>query len=293
VTIDARMRPFARAHFDFLSQILGPTTPDRIAPMPENLITGEINLARQRLFWGVFDVVPPITLVEGRPVPVGRLRDLIIGYLGTKGELGPLAQLNAWLGSLGRGADAIGRQLGLFRRQRGDWVVFSFQPGVLNHVMPRLTLAPADRPAGMRLDVGDIWNAQMTPLVNKLSYTRTRETSLSNLRLLHQLDQQLRVPPAACRDAAEFLLGATLYCPLDGDYVLRQGPGRTKHWTSTALETLPGTPVRASAPSDYQAPPLRWFRGLDVDALMNYETLAAHAEVIMQRSAKLDVDTER
>ena len=59
-------------------------------------------------------------------------------------------------------------------------------------------------------------NARITPALNDLGYARTRETSLGNLRLLHALDQQLHVPPAACREAAEFLLDAKLICPLGG-----------------------------------------------------------------------------
>jgi hypothetical protein len=49
------------------------------------------------------------------------------------------------------------------------------------------------------------------------------------------------------------------------------------HWTSTALEGTrrPGL-LRAQAPEGYLAPPLNWFRGLDLDAALTDNSLAAH-----------------
>ena len=88
----------------------------------------------------------------------------------------------------------------------------------------------------MRLRVDDVSHARITPALNDLLYARTRETSLGNLRFLHALDQQLHVPPAACKEAAEFLLDAKLICPLGGQYVLRGENGEPPHWTSTALD---------------------------------------------------------
>jgi len=307
VTIDAQARPFSASHYDMLGQLLGPPVPDRVAPMPGDIAAGEVMLANQRLFGGARDVIPPVMPVGGRLMPYGRLRDFVVGYLGTKGPLGPLASLNAWIAPAEALGERIGRQLGLWRRQRGDWTVFSFQPEVLMDVMPRLTLVPAERPAQFRLNVGDIWRAQITPLVNQLSYSRTRETSLSNLRLLHQVQQQLHVPPDSSLKAAEFLLGAELYCPLGGDYVLRQGPGGREQWTSTALEgqrdASPDVrrgpaprgrqPAARTAAQPYQAPPLRWFRGLKADAIMNRDQLGVHAELLMESSAELGLETGR
>jgi hypothetical protein len=130
-------------------------------------------------------------------------------------------------------------------------------------------------------------NARITPMLNDLAYARTRETSLGNLRLLHALDQQLHVPPAACREAAEFLLGAKLICPLGGKYVLSNSPDEPPHWTSTMLgRAEPGGFLKVHAPQGYQAPPLSWFRGLDLEATMTEKTISAHADIIMQMPAK-------
>jgi hypothetical protein len=152
----------------------------------------------------------------------------------------------------------------------------------LARVTPQLQYVEAERPSQLWLRVADPTRAQMSGFLNAWAYKRTRETSVGNLRLLHALDQQLRVPPADCREAAEFLLDAKLVCPLDGDYVLRETRGG-KRWTSTALE---GTESRRLLPSrppaGYVAPPLTWLRGLTLDAQMTEDVLSLHADVVMQ-----------
>ncbi len=139
----------------------------------------------------------------------------------------------------------------------------------------------------MRLRVDDVSHAAITPTLNDLGYARTRETSLSNIRLLHALDQQLHVPPTAAKDAAEFLLDAKMVCPLGGQYVLRQPSGGVPQWTSTALVPVESAGVvRVRAPQGYLSPPLNWFRGLVLDATMTPKSISAHGVVIMQNPPK-------
>ena len=177
--------------------------------------------------------------------------------------------------------------MGGWRRQYERFTVFSFQRDVLETVVPQLRFEKAARPAQVRLKVGDMSNARITPTINDLGYARTRETSLGNLRLLHALNQQLHIAPAACRDTAERLLDAKMICPLGGKYVLREADDGPARWTSTAVQPLPsGGILKIHAPKGYLSPPLNWFRGLDLDATMTEKTVSAHAEVIMQTPAK-------
>ncbi len=281
VSIDARMKPFANEHYQLLSQLVGAPDTSRLAAIPGNVLAGEVQLKRQRLFWGVRDAGPPVATVAGQVLPFGRLRDTVVGYLGTMGELGPLARLHARLGPPGSRGEAVSQALGLWRRQRGPFTVFSFQPEVLDHVMPQLRIVESEHPAQLRLEVADLHAPRMTDFVNKLLYSRTRETSLSNLRLFHQLEQQLHVPPGSCLEAAEFLLGAQVYCPLGGEYELTERDG-AERWTSTALRAgRRGGPLLAEPPPGYTAPPLRWLRGLELHAEMHPHVLRAHAEVLM------------
>jgi hypothetical protein len=272
-----------------LRQWLGPADQARLAPIPGDMAAVDLVLANQRIFGGIRDVVPPNRGGVTSWFPLGRLRDIVVGYIGTSGELGPLAFLNLGIPPESDPDGYARSPLNGWRRQYGGFTVFSFQREVLDQIAPQLRLEQAQRPAQVRLRVADLSNAQITPVVNDLAYARTRETSLGNLRLLHALNQQLHVPPPACREVAESLLDAKLICPLGGTYVLQPGP--PAHWTSSALAGAPpggtsGGLLPGHAPPGYQAAPLRWFRGLDLEATMTERTLSAHAEVIMQMPPK-------
>ena len=288
VTIDAKAKPFASEHFQSLRRVVGAADTMRLAPVPGNVVAGEVQLQKQLLFWGIRDVGPPPSSVAGNLVSLGWLRNFVVGYLGTAGELGPLAQLHMQLGPPGSAGEAISQRLGLWRRQLGPFTVFSFQPQVLDEVLPQLHFVEAEYPAQLRLEVADLHAPHMTGFVNNLIYKRTREASLSNLRLFHQLQQQLHVPPASCVEAAEFLLGAQVYCPLGGEYKLVDQSG-TERWTSTELATRPlmESPLRIQAPPGYVAPPLQWLRGLQLQAQMHPTIVEAHAEVFMDTNVTL------
>ncbi len=106
---------------------------------------------------------------------------------------------------------------------------------------------------------------------------------LGNVRLMQSLNQQLHIPEKDCREAAEFLLAAKLVCPLGGDYILRDVPDGASRWTAVKLEESAGRAgMFAPAPAGYVAPPLNWFRGLDLHASLVGTLLSAHAGVIMQ-----------
>ncbi len=285
VVVDARLKPFAGEHYQMLGRFVGEPDAVRLASIPGNVLAGEIQLQRQKLFWGVRDAGPPPPTAESRLLPFGRLRDLVVGYVGTVGELGPLAQMHAQLGPPGSRGEAISRRIGLWRRRLGPFTVFSFQPEVLAQVMPQLRLVEAEYPGQLRLEVADLHAPRMSGFVNQWLYSRTREASLSNLRLFHQLQQQLHVPAASCYEAAEFLLGAHVYCALGGEYELAERHG-TERWTSTALDGAPpGAGLRGAPPADYTAPPLQWLRGLELHAEMSPSRLRAHAEVLMDTKA--------
>jgi hypothetical protein len=287
VAIDVLMSPLAPRHFKLLSQWLGPADRQQLAPIPGDMAAVEFVLNDQRIFAGLRDLGRPPDMGMTRWLPVGRLRDLLVGYIGTTGQLGLLSFLNIGIPPHSDAAGYAVSPLGGWRRQSDGFIVFSFQRDVLEQVVPRLRFEQVDRPAQIRLHIDDLSEARITPALNDLGYARTRETSLNNLRFLHALNQQLHVPPAACHETATLLLDAKLICPLDGEYVLREDEGDPAYWTSTALEpAAPGGFLTAHAPPGYQSPPLSWFRGLDLDATMTEKVFSAHAEIIMQMPSK-------
>ncbi len=283
VVIDARMTPLQRKRIEMLAKIVGPITTDQLAAVPGNMAALEISVPNGRTFGGLRDAVLPKELAEGRFIQWLKLRNTISGYLGYQGDPGFLRLLELMFNGP---PDANGYRrnlIGLWRLQYGPFALFSFQPDVLALVAPQLRFEPAKQPAQVRLHVNDVTGAKITPFLNNWGYARTRETALGNVRLMQSLNQQLHVPAKDCREAAEFLLAAKLVCPLGGDYVLRDVPSGASRWTSTKLEEAPGqTGMFSTAPAGYVAPPLNWFRGLDLHATVAETLLSAHAEVIMQ-----------
>jgi len=277
--IDAAISPLAMRHFQLLSKMLGLGSSKRLAPLPHSLATFELALPNQHLFGGIRDL-PPERLEEKR-TGVFQWSNFPWGYLGYSGEAGLLRFLD--LGMSATDAAGYARSpLGGWRREIGQFRLYSFQRDVLDTIGPELRFESHPRPAHLRLNISDPTQARLAPLLNDLSYARTRETSLNNLRLLHTINQQLHVPPADCRQVAELLMNAKLVCPLGGEYVLEKKDD-LQRWTSTALNNATATGLLGpKSPEGFQSPPLSWFRGLDLEASVTEKGIVLHAELIMQ-----------
>jgi hypothetical protein len=284
VVIDARITPFDKENYARLREELGPAEPTRLAPLTDDGVAFEAVLAKQRIFGGLREIHPPSADWIDYGLWRG-IRDWFVGYLGTTGEPGVLSPLNARIeGPVDeRGyASAPG---GMWRRDYDQFTLFSLQPDVLAMVAPQLRFDQAERPAQIRFRIEDVTRAVIYPRLNDFAYARTRETCLGNLRLMHDLGQQLHVPGEDCKNAAELLLGGELICPLGGEYAFQPIPGGPGQWTATAVdESSPGGMLTAKAPEGFVAPPLNWFRGLEAELTATPEALSIHAEVVMEEA---------
>lgn len=280
VIVDLHATPLAKRHLDVASRFLGPADKRRVTPVAENALAFEMVLPQQRVFGGLERVGPGIDILGGMALPIGRLRNVLIGHLGTTDEVGILGGL-AFRPVGPPDADGFTQgERGLWRRTVAPFTVFSFQRDVLERATSQLRLEDAGREAQLRFYAGDLSKSSLAPLVNAWGFSRTRQTALGNIDLLHQIAEQLHVPGDAARTAAELLLSARLVCPLGGQYVYRQTPEGSGYWTSTALEGT-GHPslLKPQVPESYQVPPLNWFRGLEADAALADASLEAHIEL--------------
>jgi hypothetical protein len=283
VVIDASMTPLQRKRIEMFAKVVGPIATDQLAAVPGNMAALDLSIPNGRMFGGLRDAELPNELIDARFMQWLKLRNSVSGYLGYQGEPGFLRLLELMFPAA---QDANGYKrsvIGLWRLQYGPFALFSFKPDVLANVAPQLRFEPAKQPTQLRLHINDVTGAQITPFLNNWGYARTRETALGNVRLMHALNQQLHVPAKDCREAAEFLLAAKLVCPLGGQYVLRDVADGASRWTSTKLDESPARPgLFSPAPAGYVAPPLNWFRGLDLHASLVGTLLSAHVEVVMQ-----------
>jgi len=285
VTLDAQMGPIDRQRYDFLMRWLGPPQPTQWTAASGDQLFVDANLTRQRVLLGIRD----FDLPAGMPIDQwigpaglllgGQLRNFLFGYIGAVGpDLGLLELFNRGMSPPDPSGYAVSR-LGVWRLQQDPLTLFSFHQEILANVAPQLRLVPAERPAQVRLQVADLSQVKLAPLLKRLIYGRSRETAVGNLRLIHAMREQFHVPGADARAAAELVLDAHLVCPMGGQLVYRQAPEGLSYWTTTALEAAPAA---GTVPEGFRAPPLDWFRGLTGDAVLASDRITAHAEVDME-----------
>jgi hypothetical protein len=117
-----------------------------------------------------------------------------------------------------------------------------------------------------------------------LYYQRGRTASAGNARFLALLQQQLRVPIDQSKATMEELLDAKLVCPLGGEYELVEDlNGGLRSWQSTAWAKLNGSTI----PENFEAPLLKWFRGLDAHLTKSGDQITTRIELDMQRNPAL------
>ncbi len=289
LVIDANISPLAEEKYGWLMAMIGPPTDVRIVTPPDELISIQASLRGEpfaprfvphHLFLGVRDVPPDVSLQPKGFLEFVRLLRETPGYLGAWPQLGVLDWLPFGLGGSEPDPDGFSRLLlGGWRWQGDDFSVLSFNREVLDRTIPDLRVEPTENPAQIRVHIGDVSRSQLASWVSYLSYERATQTSVGNAKLLQAMSQQLRVPRAEALQTTQDLLNAKLVCSLEGMYELVDRGDGQPAWRSTKWPVA-GQPV----PEDYKAPPLEWFRGLDLDLTKYGDRMVMHAEVDMQRS---------
>jgi hypothetical protein len=287
--IDANISPLAEEKYGWILSLLGPPSTHWVPPGPgdvismQALVTGgrlASSIDAHHLFLALRDAPPELDLRPTGVLNVLRLFRTTPSYLGSWPKLGFLDWLP--LGQTGW-VDAAGFSqlpLGLWRWQGDGFSVLSFQPEVLESVVPQLRVEPTDNAAQIRVQVADLSQSRLAGWINVLNYQRARQASLGNARLLHMLSQQFRLSRSSAREEAERLIESQLVCALGGKYQLAEHAG-VSVWQSDAWPGADGEP-----PAAYQAPLLNWFRGLRLDVTKLPGRLVMHAEVEMQRAAE-------
>ena len=292
IVIDGELAPLDESKYGWILSMLGPPTREMVTPAEGDIVSMQISarggilspdVPPHYLFLGIQDMAP-----LGELQPTGLLKTIQMirttpGYIGSWPKAGFLDMLPFNLGGSEPDPDGFSRlPLGLWRRQGAGFSVLAFDPQLLADVTPQLRVVEAETPAQIRLHIGDLSQAKVQPWVNGMYYTRAFEASAGNVRLLHAMNQQLHVPLGECREVAEDLLDAELICPLGGEYELvEELRGGGLSWQSTAWTDR----QLGRVPEDFQAPLVKWFRGLDAHLIKDGERIVARAELDMQRDA--------
>jgi hypothetical protein len=290
IIIDGNVAPLDETKYGWLLSILGPPTRQMITTAEGDVIAVQAavrggllspSIPPHHLFLGIQDI-PPLTQIP----PTGLLQTLNLirstpGYLGSWPRAGFLDLLPLNLGGSVPDPNGFSRLLfGLWRRQGGGFSVLSFDPALLANVTPQLRAVESETEAQLRVHIEDLSQSKIRPWITSLYYQRALAASAGNARLLTQLNQQLHVPIEKAREVAEDLLDAHLICPLGGEYRLVEDlNGGARTWQSTAWSRRSLTTV----PEGFDAPLLKWFRGLDAHLNKVDDQIVARFELDMER----------
>lgn len=286
IVLDVSVSPIAQKHFAMLTDVLGPPTTQRMAPIPGNLISLEAHSKYQsvdptHLFFGLQNIPTAFAGGDGLLSMLATFQNLKI-YFGGWPSVGPLRAFGL-RDDLPTNADGFARaSASLYQRYSGPFITGSGDIDLLANVTSQMRVVEARRPGQLWLNVGDIGNSDLRKLVNTYGYFRARQITGGNLHLLHTLSSQLGVPADQSMNIAEDLLEAQLQCALNGELKLSQRAGEPATWFSTAWTRDTGR-LLTSAPQDFVTPPLDWFRGLDLDLWMEPRELSLHSQIEMQR----------
>ena len=290
IVYDARVAPFGQEKYGWLFSMLGPPITREIKGSPKDIVSFQASLnggaiSRRindhQLFGAIQDESP--VSKDIKPSSFFRNIDLFRnapGYLASWPKAGYLD----WLPKLGGQPDQAGytysKMLNLWRLQWDDFAAVAFEQQRLAEFQQYAQIVQSDRPAQLRINVGDVANSNLKTWFNTANYRRSWETSIANTRLLNMISQQFNLDSQASRETVEDLLDVDLVCSLGGEYELIDFAGR-KIWRSNKWPDF----SQPTLPDDYKAPMLAWFRGLQLELLKSESQFVVHGYLDIERSS--------
>ncbi len=170
----------------------------------------------------------------------------------------------------------------LWQQNRAKLSVVSWDQPTLQDVAARFPLGQAERPANVRLFVSDLNSSKLRDFVNGSGYIRARQVSSGNIHFMQNLIYQLGVPAEHAKALGEDLIMGKFLDPLGGQYEAVVTPDGLPQWRSTAW-TGGAERLIGSAPPEFTAPPLGWFRGMSLEAALYPNEYIAKIEIEMKR----------
>ncbi|MDG2013917.1 MAG: hypothetical protein P8J33_10445 [Pirellulaceae bacterium] len=289
IVIDGRIAPFGAEKYGWLGSALGSTLDWEIDTGPEALASLQVSVGanmlaksgEDHLIFGVIqgDLPPKNNSKPSNFFEVMKLLKTTPGYVGAWPSAGYLELLP----SLSAQADSEGftysRILGIWRMQQDDFSLAAFDRQRLQQAKQYIKAVPAEQSAQIRLRIGDISSSNLVEWANVFYFNRSWETSVANVQLLNMLIQQFNLPPDAVLADAEKLLGVKLACPLQGEYKLIALDDSRAEWQSTNWPSF----ADPQMPEDYMAPPIKWFRGVSLDAFQINSQFIVHGHIDVAR----------
>lgn len=284
LSIHAEIAPLEAEKYGKWARQLGPPTRVAMQFAPDDIVAAQAHVASEQLgppthvFGAVKDTVPPNPEDFEGILNIYRSVKQIPGYLGAWPQPGALDRLPLGLGRGTPVGPGMSRLIGgLYRYTDGSFSILSFWPDILQASLPHLEAVDVLDDAQVRVRVGDLQGSQLQSWVNGQLYDRARQSSVAGAGFMSLLTRQLGVAPEDAQVATRQILGADLQCTLGGDY---QYSNISRRWISTAWQ---GELASMTAPPNYQAPAMKWFRGTAASVTQYEDRVVADVTVDIAR----------
>lgn len=289
IVFDGRIAPFGKAKYGWFGKALGKPLEWEADMGPQTVAAAQVSVAAN-LFGGSTDGnlifgsiqgdLPP--KMDSKPtnfLEVMTLLKTTPGYVGAWPSVGLLDILPALRSQPDSEGFTYSRLLGIWRLQTDEYSLAAFDRQRLQIARDELKIVPSERSAQIRVDVGDVSQSNLAEWANVFYFNRSWETSIANVKLLNTLIQQFNLAPDQVLTAAQDLLGVELACPLNGEYKLIALGDNRAEWQSTGWPSFDSPKM----PPDYVAPPMKWFRGVSLDAYQLNSQFIVHGHLDVAR----------
>jgi hypothetical protein len=296
IAFEGYIAPFQAKKYGWLTNKLAPAGAVEIQQPPDDAATLQVHMRGDQglgssagdyvLFAGVKDMTPPHPEEVEGIVKTLRALHAAPAYIGAWPKPGIVEQLPLGLGRSLAQPDLAGYSrmlLGLWRWQSDQFSLLSFDRSILDSAIPYLEAKAANDTAQARLAVAPLQGSQLAAWINDVWYERGWRSSHGNARLMDVMHQQLKIPDSNCLESAERLLDVRLQCPLGGDFEFQKVPeGTGGWWQSSAWQYAEIVDGKPTAPDQYAAPWIDWFRGGKVHLTQGENSLAVIGEVDLE-----------
>ena len=287
VQIQAHMLPLNKEKYGLLTEVFGAPTTQIIKPRPDDIVSvqafvdgGAWPVRPHHLYFGICDAAPNNEYSDRPLLKSLQVMRTAPAYFASW----PVPGILDALGLVGNPTEDGFRKLllGLYRfDDTNEFSFLSFDKQIIREVAPEMVLGTASEPAQLRVQVGNIKESRFGQWADDLDFQRAWETSVGNIRLMHLLTQQLRIPPAEAEATVERLLNAKLICPLGGEYRVVDNSDGTQRWISSAWQD--GKPA---ARKRYVSPLMNWLRGLSMRLTIEDDRIVAFGTLDIEREKR-------
>ena len=291
IAIDVLVTPYANQQYSFIEAFLRSSKKQISRPQSQiSLLQG--NVFHFDCMLGIRDQMHPVEVKGGKihePAPLSNFEYLWLAAAGDFGGLETFA--DSWSGdrsgprdpegylplSQSHGFGGIDK---LWSLRKGNVEVIAPRKETAAEILPQIKLVDAQRPARLRLWIGDVRRSQFSEVIRAEAYLSACQASRSTSELCRMLATRLDLPDERVVPLAEEILGGSLACPLGGKFEPPSYRSSGRTWNEMAEIN--------GVPAEFRVPALDAFAELSLDFDLDRTSLMSHIELELHQPPAAD-----